>query len=554
MNKAKQLRKSFEEEGLLRVVGAHDGLGAKLVERNGFDGVWASGLEISTSFAVPDANILTMTQYLERAIEMNDATTIPIIADCDTGYGNSNNVIHMVKRYEAAGIAAVCIEDKLFPKVNSFIQGRQELATIAEFVGKIMAAKNTQRTDDFMVIARVEALIAGWGQAEALKRAHAYVDAGADAILIHSKSESPNEIVAFVNSWGDRAPLIVVPTTYSMITIKELSELGIKMVIYANHGIRAAVKAVNSVFAQIKEAGTTHPVENQIAPMKEIFELQGMLRMKQEEEVYLKTDREKVVAIIPAAGDHLEEYSMKTISHDIPVAMLDINGKPLLQRQLEVFNKAGIYDVYVIAGYKKELVNVDGVTILENENYYETGILHSVMCAETHMTEKVLVIYGDILFDDVVLNRLLRSPDDITILVDGTYDSKNYGPDKILDLVVSDKPPLKTRRKLHDVSSHKVMKVGTSVSPSLAHYEFPGLMILSSKGLKIFKETFFKAKDRFSGKPFHDASTFEKAGLADLLQEIIDLGYAVHCLEVDSGWIELHSMDHYKLACKMLAS
>jgi len=126
MRKTEKLRKLFKEDKVIRIAGAHDGLSAKLVESNGLDGIWASGLEISTSYAVPDANILTMSQYLERACEMNDAVDIPIVADCDTGYGNVNNVIHMVKKYEAAGIAAVCIEDKLFPKVNSYIPGRQE--------------------------------------------------------------------------------------------------------------------------------------------------------------------------------------------------------------------------------------------------------------------------------------------------------------------------------------------------------------------------------------------------------------------------------------------
>ena len=187
MNKAAKLRELFKSEGVIRAVGAHDGLSAKLVELNGFDGVWASGFEISASHAVPDANILTMTQYLEAASIMNDAVSIPVVADCDTGYGNSNNVMHMVRKYEAAGIAAVTIEDKMFPKVNSYIPGRQEWASIAEFVGKILAAKNAQQTKDFMVIARVEALIAGWGQEEALRRAHAYAEAGADAILIHPK-------------------------------------------------------------------------------------------------------------------------------------------------------------------------------------------------------------------------------------------------------------------------------------------------------------------------------------------------------------------------------
>ena len=125
------LKEKIQEGDLIRIVGAHNGLTAKLVEEAGFEGVWSSGFEISTSHAVPDANILTMTDFLNAATEMAHTVSIPVVADCDTGYGNSNNVMHMVKMFECAGVAAVCIEDKKFPKVNSFISGRQELAPIA---------------------------------------------------------------------------------------------------------------------------------------------------------------------------------------------------------------------------------------------------------------------------------------------------------------------------------------------------------------------------------------------------------------------------------------
>src|SRR3989338_5782969 len=179
-HKAKALRELFRSKPLLRIVGAHDGLGVKLIEKNGFDGIWASGLEISTSYGVPDANILTMTEYLHAASVMNEASSLPVICDCDTGYGNASNVIHMIKKYEAAGLAAVVIEDKTFPKVNSFVPGRQNLAPMEEFMGKIEAAKNTQANPEFMVFARVEALIAGWGMEEAVRRAVAYAKAGAD--------------------------------------------------------------------------------------------------------------------------------------------------------------------------------------------------------------------------------------------------------------------------------------------------------------------------------------------------------------------------------------
>ena len=143
--KVSKLRSLFQSSKVIRIVGAHDGLGAKLIEKNGFDGVWASGLEISTSHAVPDANILTMTDFLRSARVMNEATSLPVICDCDTGFGNVLNVIRMVEQYEAAGLAAVVIEDKLFPKVNSFVPGRQELASIQEFMGKIEAAKSASK-------------------------------------------------------------------------------------------------------------------------------------------------------------------------------------------------------------------------------------------------------------------------------------------------------------------------------------------------------------------------------------------------------------------------
>ena len=131
VGKANRLRQLIDEPGPVLVIGAHDALGGKLGEQAGFHALWASGLEISTSAGVPDANILSMTEFLDAAMEMNHATQIPVICDCDTGFGNSNNVIHLVRRYEAAGLAAICIEDKLFPKVNSFVTGRQELALVS---------------------------------------------------------------------------------------------------------------------------------------------------------------------------------------------------------------------------------------------------------------------------------------------------------------------------------------------------------------------------------------------------------------------------------------
>jgi len=540
-NKAIKLRQLFKRKGIIRVMGAHNALGARMAENAGFDCVWASGFEISTSHCVPDANILTMSDFFYAASTMNEAVSVPIIADCDTGFGNSNNVIHMIKKYEAAGIAAICIEDKHFPKVNSFIPGRQELAPISEFVGKILAAKNAQTKKDFMVIARVEALIAGWGTEEALKRANAYAEAGADAILIHSKSKSVAEVKEFARRWKNRIPLVVVPTTYFNVTVNELERMKVKVVIYANQGMRSAILAMKKTLKQIYKDGTTSEVEKKIASMKEVFEIQGMSKMKKNELVYAGTSKEKVTAIIPAAGDHLEEHSMKLISRDIPISMLDINGKPLLQKQVETLNRCKVYDINVIGGYKKEKINVGGINLITNSRYKDTGVLYSVMQAMDSIDQKVFLSYGDILFDHLIFERLVDSSKDITIVLDRRYDSKKYGPEKKVDLAITRDKKLKGRKLLHADSLTLISKIGSDIDEGKAQYEFPGIMFLSQKGVKVFKEFYKKKKKKL-----------RKAGLADLLNEIIKSGVDVFGVEANSGWMEIHSLENYKLACSLL--
>ncbi len=290
MNKANKLRELLATNKLTKIVGAHNGVSAKLVERAGFDGVWASGLEISASYGIPDASLISMNQFLEAARSMNEVIDIPIVADCDTGYGNALNVMYMVKRYEEAGIAGVSIEEKKFPKDNSLLAGgRQELLRVEEFEGKIEAAKAAQKNSDFMIIARIEALIAGWGQEEAQMRAHRYAEAGADAILIHSKSSDPGEVLEFINNWDLDLPLVLVPTNYPSLTEKDIVEMGkVKLVIYANHGLRAAIKAMENIFAKIKNDGGIYDLDGLIDPVNHVFEIQGVPELKENEKIFLR--------------------------------------------------------------------------------------------------------------------------------------------------------------------------------------------------------------------------------------------------------------------------
>lgn len=269
-------RSVMAQGGLVRVAGAHDALGSTLAQQAGFQAVWASSFEISASRCLPDASVLTMTEYLTAAANMQKAIGIPVVADVDTGYGNNLNVAHMVHEYEAAGITAVCIEDKLYPKVNSFAPASQTLLSIPEFAHKIETAKNAQRHEDFYVIARCEALINNEGIDEALKRCAAYADAGADAVLIHSKQKKETEIVGFLDRWDGRCPVVIVPTTYPQWSAADAEKRGVSVVIYANQGLRATVEAVRSTFRTIYRDGTSIGVEDGIAPVSEVFALQGL--------------------------------------------------------------------------------------------------------------------------------------------------------------------------------------------------------------------------------------------------------------------------------------
>ena len=284
MQNSDMLQDLIESKPILRVGGAFDAMSGKLVEINGFDAIWTGSFAISATHALPDASILTMTEFLNVSTNIVDSCEIPVIADCDTGFGGPSNVRHTVKKFEGSGIAAICIEDKTFPKQNSLLQnGTHELISEKEFVAKILAAKEAKQNKNFMVIARTEALIAGLGMKEALRRADAYQDAGADAILIHSKSNTPDEILEFSELWKGNIPLVVVPTTYPTIEINELIKNKFKMIIYANQTLRASYSAMNNTLKEIKEGQKITDVKQEMSSMEDIFDLQQMYEIKNQE-------------------------------------------------------------------------------------------------------------------------------------------------------------------------------------------------------------------------------------------------------------------------------
>ncbi|MCO4761851.1 MAG: isocitrate lyase/phosphoenolpyruvate mutase family protein [Myxococcales bacterium] len=540
-SKARTLRRAFEGNGVVRCLGAHDGLSAKLAERAGADAIWASGLEVSTAHAVPDANILTMTDYLRSASFMNDAVDVPVVADCDTGYGNVNNVIHMVRRYEAAGIAAVCIEDKQFPKVNSFVPGRQELAAIGEFVGKIRAAKKAQRTQEFMLLARVEALIAGWGHDEARRRAHAYVEAGADGILIHSKQPNPDEIVRFIEEWDAPVPLVIVPTTYPQLSLSDIQALNkVRMVIYANHGLRSSIVAMSNTFKEILAEGTTATVEPKIAPLKEVFALQGMPELKDAEKQWGHTGKDPIRAIIPAAGQP-QDAGLRNAVGGGSVAKLAINGKPLLQRQLELLNNTGIQDVRVVVDQDAGDFSVDGATMVKKDGAVGSHMVGSVLAglqsASLQAGDRLLVLYADILFDRTIVERLSDCDGDVTLVVDRAFASRSASG-KTVDLIEASLPRASDGRHLASEARNQLQNIGDSVTGDAATHEFIGMALFSVTGVQALTAV--------------AASAPAGADLTWCLKQLLDGGTEIDVLEVERGWSEVHTLaDRDRVAAQL---
>lgn len=291
MTASSGFRQLLRSEQLEFAMEAHNGISAKIVEEAGFQAIWAGGLSISASMGVRDNNEASWTQMLDAFEYMTDASSIPVLVDADTGYGNFNNVRRLVRKLEQRGVAAVCIEDKLFPKTNSFIEGeRQQLADAQEFAGKIRAAKDTQTDPSFSVVARVEALIAGWPLDEALRRANVYADSGADAILIHSKTPGPEQVLEFMDHWTRDCPVVIVPTMYWRTPTSVFAEAGVSMVIWANHLLRSAVSAMQRTAQTIFETSSIAPIEGEVASVAEIFRLQDAAELQAAEASYLPAD------------------------------------------------------------------------------------------------------------------------------------------------------------------------------------------------------------------------------------------------------------------------
>ncbi|MEQ1801283.1 MAG: phosphoenolpyruvate mutase [Gammaproteobacteria bacterium] len=523
----RQLLASDELEFLLE---AHNGITAKIVEEAGFRGIWAGGLCMSAQYGVRDSNEASWTQVLEMLEFMADATTIPILLDGDTGYGNFNNVRRLVRKLEQRGIAAVCIEDKLYPKTNSFIDGdRQQLADVDEFCSRIKAGKDAQSDDNFTIITRVEAFIAGWGLGEALRRAEAYHAAGSDGILIHSALSRPTEVLAFQKEWAGRSPVVIVPTKYHGTPTEVFREAGFSIAIWANHLLRSAVVAMQATAQTIFRDQNLQSVEDRIAPVKELFRLQGASELQEAEERYLPRQQARSRAVILAAS---RGSALGELTEQRPKTMVKVRGRPLLSHIVSAYNAAGIKRINVVRGYLPEAVDLPALTYTDNPDYADTSELVSLamaLDAEPDDSMDLYVSYGDVIFNRYILDALSESDDEFAIVVDTEWrDSVNRG--RAADYVTCTQPY--SRRTFYQPSF--LEGAAEDLPEDRIHGEWMGFLRVSSSALPRFRAVVAD----LAADPAN-----RLAKLHQLLSHLAGKGERVRVLYTTGHWLDVDSLE-----------
>ena len=524
MKKTTRFKQMLHREELAFLCEAHNGLSAKIVEEAGFEGIWGSGLSISAAMGVRDNNEASWTQVLEVLEFMADNTAAPILLDGDTGYGNFNNVRRLITKLEQRDIAAVCLEDKLFPKTNSFIRGEnQPLADIDEFCGRIKAGKDAQRDDDFSIVARTEAFIAGWGLGEALKRADAYREAGADAILVHSKIDTPKDVEAFMAEWGGRHPIVIVPTMYYTTPTRRFRELGIAMVIWANHILRSSIRAMQETARHLRERQTLLHLESGGLPsVKEIFRLQGMAEYAEWEAKYLpKTARAGRAILLAASKGHL----FGALTDEVPKAMLQVEGRPIIASAVQTLRECDLRDITIVTGYKPEAFDLGSVHYAHNADWQQTGEIGSLLAARDRLEGPVLIAYGDVVTKRYVMEALVGSPHPLSVVVD--YGERSKSGRKAADLALVTPDRVEGIKEI----DYTLARVDPELTPDRAAGEFIGLLHCSEEGTAQLVAALEGAAA--------DGIDVAAWSLPQLLNHLIGLGHTVHVQYIHDDWLDV---------------
>ena len=563
-----KLKALLSEREIVRVLEAHNGLSGIIannaciegqsnqvpVQRE-FDAIWESSLTDSASKGHPDIEVVSFDSRLQSINEILAVTHKPMIVDGDTG-GDANNFEYMVTKLERAGVSAVIIEDKVFPKRNSLEPGVQQILEEPEiFSQKIQRGKSAQISTDFMIIARLESLIAGKSVDDALFRAQIYLEAGADGVMIHSKEKDPAQIMEFTKHYQKmtqkincKKPMVCVPTTYNTLTEDELRAAGFSIVIYANHLLRSANKAMEETARTILLNQRSFEVDPICSSVREIFQTVGFLEVKEKDK--LDGNNKNIPIIIPAAG---EDPSLSSILNGKPKSMLEIAGKTLLDWQISALNSNNLTNITVITGYKSRKMKAEGITFQENKDYKRGSELHSLMEARKKMTNGFIMLYSDILFEENIMSKILACQEDIVLIVDNTMQYHAPEANKIQDFVISKNKHLPTRRKISFAYENIISKIGSKLNPETATHEFIGLAKFTKTGAEQLLQTYEDCVKNYHGK-LQEAENINQFKFTDLIQEMIDRGYVANFLEIHKGWLEIHSTEDIKLANHFLSN
>jgi len=559
-----KLKESLEQKGFLRIIEAHSGISgiianeAQVTLKDGtareFDGIWESSLTDSASKGYPDVELVGFDSRLATIQEILFVTDKPMIVDGDTG-GDATQFEYMCSKLERLGVSAVIIEDKVFPKRNSLEDGvKQDLEDPDIFSTKIRRGKQVLYSNEFMIIARLESLIANKGIQDALHRAEKYLKAGSDGIMIHSKQSTPDELFEFARKYdelcqriGIRKPLVCVPTTYNHITEEELRAKGFNIVIHANHMLRASYEAMEKVSRSILEHSRTLEANPFCASVQKIFDSVGFLDVKSKDQQY---SQNRMKAIILAAGTPSEQF-IKEFG-EIPPCLIELKGKTILQRQVETLNNLGISEINVISGYHSHLINYANCKKIVNKDFADKYILYSLFQAETEMKDGFILVYSDILFNESLIRELLYKKRDIVLVVDNSYSQYKKRIEKTsIELVITKINTGKSHRVLNP-QENEVKMIGSKISKDLATHEFIGVAYFSPKGAEILNEVYGDSKNKYKNCMYQEAMNIDRAALTDILQEIIDRGYNVNILEINKGWVEIQSKEDYNTAVEMI--
>jgi len=366
---------------------------------------------------------------------------------------------------------------------------------------------------------------------EAIRRASAYHQAGADAILIHSAKASADEVLGFKQEWGDRCPVVIVPTKYYATPTDVFRENEFSLIIWANHLLRSAVTAMQDTARLIFEEQNLHSVEDGIASVGEIFRLQGARELQLAEERYLPVRAEKTQGIVLAAsrGSDLGE-----LTAEIPKTMIMVRDKSLLAHIVDTFNASGVKQLTAVRGYKKEAIDLTNVDYVDNDQYAETGEIFSLQLAldaDKDSQNDLVVSYGDVLFKKYILDALLESAGDFVIAVDaGWRESANKN--RAADYVSCSVP--NSRDAFYQEVS--LLSMAEVIAEDNVHGEWMGILKVSAEA----KSRFHNLVSEIVGQP--DGSG-KRAKMPLLFNELIKRGETIRVIYTTGHWLDVDTVD-----------